>query len=153
MAITQAMCTSFKVEILNGIHAFGTSVIRAATTADTFKIALYTSSASLDDATTAYSTSNEVTGTGYTAGGNTLSSTTPSSYPPTSFNTTAYLGFNNTTWSTASFTARGALIYNSSQSNKAVAVLDFGGDKTASAGDFTIQFPSYTSTTAIIRIA
>jgi hypothetical protein len=154
MAITQAMCTSFKVEILNGIHAFGTSVIRAATTADTFKIALYTSSASLDATTTAYSTSNEVTtGTGYTAGGNTLSSTTPSSYPPTSSGTTAYLGFNNTTWSTASFTARGALIYNSSQSNKAVAVLDFGGDKTASAGDFTIQFPSYTSTTAIIRIA
>lgn len=153
MAITQAMCTSFKVEILNGIHAFGTSVVRAATTADTFKIALYTSSASLGDTTTAYSTSNEVTGTGYTAGGNTLSSTTPSSYPPTSSGTTAYLGFNNTTWSTASFTARGALIYNSSQSNKAVAVLDFGGDKTASAGDFTIQFPSYTSTTAIIRIA
>ena len=153
MAITQAMCTSFKVDILKGIHAFGTSVVRASTAADTFKIALYTSSASLDATTTAYSTSNEVTGTGYTAGGNTLSSTTPSSYPPTSFNTTAYLGFNNTTWSTASFTARGALIYNSSQSNKAVAVLDFGGDKTASAGDFTIQFPSYTSTTAIIRIA
>jgi hypothetical protein len=153
MAITQAMCTSFKVDILKGIHAFGTSVVRASTAADTFKIALYTSSASLDATTTAYSTSNEVTGTGYTAGGNTLSSTTPSSYPPTSSGTTAYLGFNNTTWSTSTITARGALIYNSTQSDKAVAVLDFGGDKSSTAGDFTIQFPTYDSTNAIIRIA
>lgn len=153
MAITQAMCTSFKVELLNGIHAFGTSVVRAATTADTFKIALYTSSATLDATTTAYSTSNEVTGTGYTAGGNTLSSTTPSSYPPTSSGTTAYLGFNNTTWSTSTITANGAVIYNSTQSNKAVAVLAFGGDKSSTAGDFTIQFPTYNSTSAIIRIA
>jgi hypothetical protein len=153
MAITQAMCTSFKVDILKGIHAFGTSVVRASTAADTFKIALYTSSASLDATTTAYSTSNEVTGTGYTAGGNTLSSTTPSSYPPTSSGTTAYLGFNNTTWSTSTITARGALIYNSTQSDKAVAVLDFGGDKSSTAGDFTIQFPTYDSTNALIRIA
>lgn len=154
MAITQAMCTSFKVELLKGVHAFGTSVIRAATTADTFKIALYTSSASLDAATTAYTSSNEVVGTGYTAPGNTLSSTTPSSYPPTSSGTTAYLGFNNTTWSTSTITARGALIYNDTQTgDPAVAVLDFGGDKSSTAGDFTIQFPTYDSTNAIIRIA
>lgn len=157
MAITQAMCTSFKVELLNGVHAFGTSVTRGTTAADTFKIALYTNSASLDASTTAYTASNEINntaGTAYAPGGQALSSTTPSSYPPTSSGTTAYLGFNNVTWSTASFTAYGALIYNDTQAgDPAVAVLDFGGAKTASAGDFTIQFPTYNSTSAIIRIA
>lgn len=152
MAITQAMCTSFKVEILNGIHAFGTTVIRAATTADTFKIALFTSSASLGAATTAYSTTNEVVGTGYTAGGNTLSV----SQVPTSTSTTAWLDFSDTTWSTATITANGAMIYNFTQggaSGKAVAILAFGADKTSTAGDFTIVFPAADSTNAIIRIA
>lgn len=148
MAITQAMCTSFKVELLNGIHAFGTTVVRGATTADTFEIALFTSSATLDATTTAYSTSNEVTGTGYTAGGNTLTTVAP-----TSSGTTAFLDFNDTTWSTATITARGALIYNSTQSDKAVAVIDFGADKTSTAGDFTIVFPAADASNAIIRIA
>ena len=148
MAITQAMCTSFKVELLNGIHAFGTTVVRGATTADTFEIALFTSSATLDATTTAYSTSNEVTGTGYTAGGNTLTTVAP-----TSSGTTAFLDFNDTTWSTATITARGALIYNSTQSDKAVAVLDFGADKTSTAGDFTVVFPAADASNAIIRIA
>ncbi len=148
MAITQAMVTSFKVEILNGIHAFGTTVVRAATTPDTFKIALYTSSATLDATTTAYSTSNEVVGTGYTAGGNTLTTVAP-----TSSGTTAFLDFNDTSWTTATITANGALIYNSTQSNKAVAVLAFGGDKSSTSGTFTIQFPTADASNAIIRIA
>lgn len=149
MAITQAMATSFKIEILNGIHAFGTSVVRAATTADTFKIALYTSAATMSAATTAYSTTNEVSGTGYTAGGNTLTV----SQVPTSTGTTSWLDFSDSTWTTATITARGALIYNSTQSNKAIAVLDFGSDKSSSAGDFTVVFPTADSTNAIIRIA
>ena len=148
MAITQAMCTSFKVEILNGIHAFGTSVVRAATTADTFKIALYTSAADLSAATTAYSTTNEVSGTNYSAGGNTLTTVAP-----TSSGTTAFLDFADTTWSASTITANGCLIYNDTQSDKAVAVLAFGGDKTSTAGDFTIQFPTADATNAIIRIA
>jgi len=148
MAITQAMCTSFKVELLNGIHAFGTTVTRGATTADSMYIALYTSSATLDATTTAYSVTNEVSGTGYTAGGNALTAVAP-----TSSGTTAFTDFNDTTWSTATITARGALIYNSSQSNKAVAVLDFGADKTSTAGDFTIVFPTADASNAIIRIA
>lgn len=142
MAITQAMPTSFKQEILVGEHNFTTS------TGDTFKIALYTSSATLDASTTAYSATNEVSGTGYTAGGNTLTTVTP-----TTSGTTALVDFADTSWSNASFTARGALIYNSSKSNKAVAVLDFGGDKTVSAGTFTIQFPAADASNAIIRIA
>lgn len=150
MAISQAMCTSFKVEILDGVHAFGTSVVRAATTADTFKIALYTSSATLSASTTAYSTSNECPSTGnYSAGGNTLTV----SQVPTSTSTTAWLDFSDTTWSNATITANGALIYNSTQSDKAVAVLAFGGDKTSTAGDFTIIFPTADSSNAIIRIA
>lgn len=149
MAISQAMATSFKVEILNGIHAFGTTVTRGATTADTFKIALYTSSATLGASTTAYSSTNETSGTGYTAGGNTLTVSTA----PTSTSTTAWLDFTDSTWTTATITARGALIYNSSQSNRAVAVLDFGSDKSSSAGDFTVVFPTADSTNAIIRIA
>ena len=149
MAITQAMATSFKVDILNGVHAFGTTVTRGSTAADTFKIALYTSSATLDSTTTAYSVTNEVSGTGYSAGGNTLSV----SQVPTSTSTTAWLDFSDTTWTSATITANGALIYNSSQSDKAVAVLAFGGDKTSTNGDFTIVFPTADSSNAIIRIA
>lgn len=144
MAISQAMCTSFKVELLDGVHNFDTG-------GDTFKIALYTSSATLGASTTAYTTSNEVSssGTNYTAGGNTLTV----SQVPTSTGTTAFLDFADTTWSSATITARGALIYNSSQSNKAVAVLDFGADKTSTNGDFTIIFPTADASNAIIRIA
>lgn len=142
MAITQAMATSFKQEILVGTHNFTNS------TGHAFKIALYTSAATLGASTTAYSATNEVSGTGYSAGGNTLVNVTP-----TTSGTTAFCDFNDTTWSTATITARGALIYNSSQSNKAVAVLDFGSDKTSTAGDFTIIFPTADASNAIIRIA
>lgn len=149
MAITQAMATSFKVDILNGFHAFGTSVIRAGTGADTFKVALYTSSATLGATTTVYSTANEVPSTGgYSAGGNTIAI----SQVPTSTSTTAWLDFTDTVWSTATITANGALIYNSTNSNKAVAVLAFGGDKSSTSGDFIIQWPVADSSTAIIRI-
>ena len=142
MAITQAMCTSFKQELLTGTHNFTNG------TGDTFKIALFTSSATLGAATTAYSVTNEVSGTGYTAGGNTLTNVTP-----TTSGTTAFTDFADTTWSTATITARGALIYNSTDSDKAVVVLDFGSDKTSTAGDFTIQFPTADASNAIIRIA
>ena len=142
MAITQAMCTSFKQELLTGTHNFTNG------TGDTFKIALFTSAATLDASTTAYSVTNETSGTGYTAGGNTLTNVTP-----TTSGTTAFTDFADTTWSTASITARGALIYNSTDSNKAVVVLDFGADKTSTAGDFTIQFPTADASNAIIRIA
>lgn len=149
MAISQALVSSFKQEILQGIHAFGTAVVRAGTGADTFKIALYTSSATLDATTTAYSGTNEVAnGNGYTTGGNTLTLVAPSLD-----GTTAILDFNDSVWSAATITARGALIYNSTQSNKAVAVLDFGADKTSTAGDFTVIFPAAAAATAIIRIA
>ena len=147
MAITQAMCTSFKVEALKGIHALGTSVVRAATTADVFKIALFTSSATLSAATTAYATTNEVVGTGYTAGGATLTVAAP-----TSSGTTAYTDFTDVTWSSTSITARGAVIYNSTQGNKAVAVLDFGEDKTTSSADFVVQFPTADASNAIVRV-
>jgi len=150
MPITQAMATSFKVEILTAYHNFGTTVTRGSTAADTFKIALYTSSATLGATTTVYSTTNEVASTGnYTAGGNTLTI----SQAPTSTSTTAWLDFADTTWANATITANGALIYNSTQGNRAVAVLAFGGDKTSTAGDFTIIFPTADSTNAIIRIA
>ena len=142
MAISQAMCTSFKVELLQGVHNFTTS------TGDVFKIALYTSSATLGASTTVYTTSNEVVGTGYTAGGNTLTNVTP-----TSSGTTAFTDFADTTWSTATITARGALIYNSTEANKAVCVLDFGSDKTSTAGNFTVVFPTADASNAIIRIA
>ena len=149
MPITQAMATSFKVEILNGIHAFGTTVTRGSTAADTFKIALYTSSATLDAATTVYSTTTEVPSTGnYTAGGNTLTTVAPSSS-----GTTAFLDFNDTTWASSTITANGALIYNSTQSNRAAAVLAFGSDKSSSGGNFTIQFPTADASNAIIRIS
>jgi hypothetical protein len=143
MAITQAMCTSFKQALLDGEMDFSSD------TAQTFKIALYTSSATLDASTTAYSVTNEVSGTGYSAGGNTLTI----SANPTTSGTTAFLDFADTTWSSATITARGALIYESGGSNPAVAVLDFGGDKTSTAGDFTIQFPTADASNAIIRIA
>ena len=151
MAISQAMVTSFKVEILDGIHNFGTGVTRASTAADTFKIALYTSSATLSASTTGYTTTDEVSssGTNYTAGGQTLTI----SQVPTSTSTTAWLDFDDVTWASATLTANGALIYNATQGNKAVAVLAFGGDKTSTAGNFTIQFPAANSTTAILRIA
>jgi len=144
MAITQALCTSFKVQILGGDFDFSTG------TAQTFKIALYTSAATLSAATTAYSATNEVSGTGYSAGGNTLTISTT----PTSSGTTAYLDFADTTWTTATITARGALVYLANGStNPAVAVLDFGADKTSTAGDFTIQFPTADASNAILRIA
>jgi len=151
MAISQAMCTSFKVELLSGGHNFNTTnVARSSNTQDVFKIALFTSSATLDSTTTAYSTSNEVPSTGnYSAGGNTLSI----SQVPTSTTTTAWLDFADTTWAAATITANGALIYNSTNSDTSVAVLAFGGDKTSTDGDFTIQFPAADSTSAIIRIA
>jgi len=143
MAITQAMATSFKVEILGGDFDFSSG------TADTFKIALFTSAATLGAATTAYATTNEVAGTGYVAGGNTLTI----SANPASSGTTAFLDFADTTWSSATITARGALIYKSGGTNPAIAVLDFGADKTSTAGDFTIVFPAADASNAIIRIA
>lgn len=142
MAISQALCTSFKQELLTATHDFTLS------TGDAFKIALFTSSATLGASTTAYSTSNEASGTGYSAGGNTLTNVTP-----TTSGTTALTDFADTTWSSSTITARGALIYNSSKSNRAVAVLDFGSDKSSSSGDFTIQFPAADASNAIIRIA
>lgn len=142
MAITQAVATSFKQELMVGTHNFTTS------TGNVFKIALYTSSATLGASTTAYSATNEVSGTGYTAGGNTLTNVTP-----TTSGTTALTDFADTTWSTATITARGALIYNSTNANRAVVILDFGSDKVSTAGDFTIVFPAPDSTNAIIRIA
>jgi hypothetical protein len=139
MAITQALCTSFKSELLDGVHDMNT---------DTFKIALYTSAATLDASTTAYSATNEVaSGGGYTTGGNTLSGGSISTS-----GTTAFVDFSDTTWSGSTFTARGALIYNSSKSNKAVAVFDFGEDKIGSGGAFTIQFPTADATNALIRL-
>ena len=142
MAISSAICNSFKQEILVGTHNF------TASSGDTFKIALYTSSASLGASTTAYSTSNEISGTGYTAAGATLTSVTP-----TTSGTTALCDFADVSFTSASFTANGALIYNDSQSDKAVAVIAFGGDKTVSSGTFTIQFPTADASNAIIRIA
>ena len=142
MAITQAMCTSFKKELLEGVHNFKNSG------GSTFKLALFTSSATLGAATTAYATTNEVTGTNYTAGGNSLTRVDPSSS-----GTTALTDFADLTFSTATVTANGALIYNSSASDAAVIVLAFGGDKTSTAGDFTIQFPTADASNAIIRIA
>lgn len=152
MAITSAMATSFKVDILNGKHAFGTSVIRAGTTADSFYAALYTSSATMDSTTTAYTATNEITntsGAAYSAGGMAIAI----AQVPTSTTTKAWLDFTDTTWSTATFTARGMMIYNNTAAGKnAVAVLDFGADKTATAGNFTIVWPPGDSTSAIIII-
>ena len=142
MAISTAMCTSFKQEILVGTHNFTT------TSGNTFKLALYTSSASLGASTTAYTTSNEVSGTGYTAAGAALTSVTP-----VASGITALCDFSDLTFSSSTITANGALIYNDTQSDKAVCTLAFGGDKTSTAGDFTIQFPTADASNAIIRIA
>ena len=144
MAITQGMCDNFKVQILSGQQ----NLISGATT--TYKIALYTSSATLSNSTANYTSLNEVSSSGsnYTAGGNTLTVSTS----PTNDGNIAYMSFANSSWTNANITANGALIYNST-ANTAVAVLAFGGDKTATNGTFTIIFPTSDSTNAIIRIA
>src|SRR6056300_1366588 len=143
------MCTSFKNELLYGVHDFDAS------TGDTFNIALYTSAATLDASTTAYSATDETSGTGYSAGGQALTSVNP-----TTSGTTAFTDFADETFTTATIAARGALIYNTtpnttsiSVTNPSVVVLDFGSDKTSTAGDFTIVFPTADATDAIIRIA
>ena len=143
MAITQAMCTSFKQELLEAVHNFKNSG------GSTFNLALYTSSASLGASTTAYTTSNEVSGTNYTAKGASLTRVDPSTS-----GTTALTDFADLTFSNATVTARGAMIFNDSASgDPAVCILDFGGDKTSTAGDYTIQFPTADASNAIIRIA
>lgn len=158
MAITQAMCTSFKAELMLGVHDF------RVTGGDTFKIALYTSSASIDANTTAYTTTNEVaTGGNYSAGGNTLANLGVVTSNNTASTGTGFTDFSDTTWTNATITARGALIYNNTPSansnanttltNAAVCALDFGSDKTSTSGDFTIVFPTASNSAAIIRIA
>ena len=137
------MCTSFKKELMEAKHNFLLSG------GNTFKLAMYDNNASFTAATTAYTTSNEVSGTGYSAGGGTLTRIDPSSS-----GTTAFTTFSDLTFSTATVTARGALIYNDTATgDPTVIVLDFGADKTSTAGDFTIQFPTADASTAIIRIA
>lgn len=138
MAIYQGQTTSFKQELYEGVHDFLT---------DTIYIALYTNDATLDAATTTYTTNGETSGTGYTAGGQALTGVVVSSA-----NGVAYVNFNSTTWNPASFTCRGALLYNASKGNKAIAVLDFGVDKTAT-NSFTVQMPVSGPTTALIRSA
>ena len=135
--ITQTACTVFKQNLLNGLENFTTGI---------YKMALYTAIADLDADTLAYTTSNEISGTGYSPGGKTLTNIVP-----TSSNNVAYISFDPLTWNPASFTARGALIYNSA-TNAAVAVLDFGSDKTAT-NTFTVTFPAATSSSAVIRLA
>ena len=147
MAITSALCTSFKKELLERKHDFNT------TSGHTFKLALYTSSATLGAATTDYTTSNEVVGTGYTAGGIALTN-----IDPTTSGTTAFIDFADATWPNATITAAGALIYNTTTdggtgTTEAVAVISFGGDKTSTNGDFVVQFPTADASNAIIRIA
>lgn len=148
MSITQAMCTSFKVELLKGVHDF------TASSGDTFRLALYTSSPNpaLGAATTAYQTNGEVSGQGYTAKGEALTSVTP-----VASGTTAICDFNDVTFQSSTIIARGALIYNDSETgDPAVCVLDFGADKSSTDGDFVVQFPGGSSpdaTNAIIRIA
>lgn len=136
------MCTSFKKELMQGVHDF------TASTGNTFKLALYNNSASFTAATTAYTATNEISGTGYTAGGGTLTNVTP-----TTSGTTAFTDFADLTFSTATITARGALIYNDTAAgDPSVVVLDFGSDKSSTAGDFTIVFPTADASNAIIRI-
>ena len=143
MAISQAMCTSFKKELMTATHNF------TASSGNSFKLALYTSSASLSAATTAYSSTNEASGTNYTAKGGALTNVTP-----TTSGTTALTDFADLTFSNATITANGALIFNDTASgDPAVVVLAFGADKTSTAGDFTIQFPTADASNAIIRIA
>jgi hypothetical protein len=139
MAITSAVCNSFKQQCMLGEHDLDTDVL---------KIALFTDAATLGASTTAYSTSNEVVGTGYTAGGETISGVTV-----TLDGSVAIVDFADVTWTAASFTARGALIYNSSKSNKAVAVFDFGSNRTASDGDFVVVVPAAAAATAVIRLS
>jgi hypothetical protein len=135
--IVQTQTTSFKAELYEGIHDL---------IDDTIKIALFNANADLTASTTVYSTNQEVTGTGYTAGGNTLTGATVRSN-----GTTAFVSFDNTSWSSASFTSRGALIYNSSKANRSIAVLNFGSDKIVANGTLTIEFPTNDVTSAIIR--
>ena len=142
MAITSTLTTSFKKELLEATHNF------SATGGNSFKLALYTSSATLDATTTAYSSTNEASGTNYTATGAALTTVAP-----TSSGTTGFTDFSDLTFSNATVTARGCLIYNDTNSDKSVAAIDFGGDKTSTAGDFTIVFPAAAASTAIIRIA
>ena len=146
MAITSAICNSFKTEVLQALHNF------TASSGNSFKLALYTSSATLNKSTTAYSTSNEISntsGSAYSAGGATLTSITP-----VADSTTAVCDFNDVSYTSASFTANGCLIYNDSASgDPACAVIAFGGDKTVSSGTFTIQFPAADASNAIIRLA
>lgn len=142
MAIAQGMTTSFKQELMEGVHNF---------TSDTFKIALYTSNATLGAATTSYSGTNEVSGSGYTAGGENL---TVVGGTVDISGTTAFINFANVSWTSATIAARGALIYNSTAAgNPAVAVLDFGSDKICNGTTFTVHFPTVGATAAIIRIA
>ena len=151
MSNTQAMCTSFKGEILTATHNFGTAPIRAATTADTFKAALYLASATINASTTAYTATGEVTGTNYTAGGIAVTNATA----PATSGTTAYwtpsasLVYTNVTLSTAFDTV---LIYNSTQSNKSVSVHTFGS-QTVTAGNFTLTMPTNGAGTALLNIA
>jgi len=147
MSIVQTATTSFKVQLAQGLHNFGP------TSPNTFYVALFNSTATLNAATTVYSTQlvGEVTGTGYTAGGIPLTITQSPTSGSTN-GTVAYWSFADAVWNPAAFTARGALIYNASQSNASVAILDFGADKICTS-TFTIQFPSVTNTTAILRIA
>ena len=142
MAITSAITSSFKQQLLTGTHNF------TASSGNSFKLALYTSSATLGAGTTVYVTTGQASGTNYTAGGGALTSVTPSIS-----GTTAVCDFADLTFGTATVTARGCLIYNDTQGDKAVAAIDFGGDKTSTAGDFTVVFPSPTATGAIIRLA
>lgn len=142
MAITSAVCTSFKPEVMQGLHNFTTS------TGNAFKCALYTSSATLGASTTAYSATNEISGTGYSAGGVTLTNVTP-----TSSGTTGYIDFNDAQWTSSTFTANGCLVYNSTNSNRAVFVIAFGGDVSVTSGTFTIQWPTADASNAILRIA
>ena len=142
MAITSAICSSFKQEVLVGTHNF------TVTSGNSFKLALYTSSATLGAATTAFTTTGQASGTNYTSGGSALTNITP-----VLSGTTAVCDFADLTFGTATVTARGCMIYNDTNSDKAVAIIDFGGDKTSTAGDFTVVFPSPTATGAIIRLA
>jgi hypothetical protein len=151
MANTQAMCTSFKKEILNGLHAFGVSVVRAATTADSFKAALYVTTATTDSTTTAYSATNEVSGTGYTAGGIAVPAwAAPGTTGTTAFTTPGGSLVYTTVTLTTAFDC--VLIYNSTQGNKAVSVHTFGA-QTITAGTFTLTMPTNDSTNGLIRIA
>ena len=151
MAITSCVVNSFKTEMLKGLHSFDTS--GATPAGNVFKIALYDNSATLGTTTTVYSASDEVSGSGYSAGGNTLTNTGVGISTTTSFT-----DFSDTSWTSASFTARGCLIYSSSSvtgltTNAAVCAVDFGGDKTVSSGTFTIQFPTNDSSSAILRLS